>query len=281
MDGNLSRLYYMLGNYDSPKRGNSERPVVRSEVDTLINGASGVEFPRSHVDGPTGSALIDSEIETATLEITSNTTILNSDAGRVLFKTHATRTAGPPASNSVPPSQDIQAEFHFNPLYTISDGGADSSQQFPSQSSPMMTTNMGHHQMLIPPTNRFGLIYIAFLLAGIGFLLPYNSFVIAADYFQDRFPSTTIVFDMSTTYIIVAFLTVIISNVFVESIPLFWRLNLGYLLSFCIMIFVVLYEIWANLGGYWENLVMIGIAAVGCTIQQSTFYGYTSMLPKK
>jgi len=118
-------------------------------------------------------------------------------------------------------------------------------------------------------------------LAGIGFLLPYNSFVIASDYFQHRFPSTTIVFDMSTTYIVVAFCTVAISIGVVEVIPLCWRLNLGYLISFSVMAIVALWEIWAQLGGYMSNLILIGIASVGCTVQQSTFYGYTSMLPKK
>lgn len=133
-----------------------------------------------------------------------------------------------------------------------------------------------------PPTDRYGLIYLALLLAGIGFLLPYNSFVIAADYFQHRFPANpTIVFDMSTTYIVVALCTVLVSNAVVEFIPLFWRLNAGFLLSLLVMSTVAVYEIWERMGGYLPNLVLIGVAAVGCTLQQSTFYGYTSMLPQK
>lgn len=32
---------------------------------------------------------------------------------------------------------------------------------------------------------------------------------------------------------------------------------------------------------YSVNLVAISLVAVGCTIQQSSFYGFASMLPKK
>lgn len=275
MDSNLSRLYYMLGNYDNNSSSSSCKETATAEVDNLIHSTGKrVEFPRSCVDGTGTSTGVLTDIEPATIEITSNTTILNSDTGVVQFQARVKPLPPPMMANG-----DVQAEFHFNPLYTISDGGLEAPPPSPpaTRSSAIGQTQ----QMLCPPTDHYGLIYFALLLAGIGFLLPYNSFVIAADYFQQRFPSTTIVFDMSTTYILVALFTVIISNVIVESIPLFWRLNLGYLLSFVIMIFVVIYEIWANLGGYWANLLMIAIAAVGCTIQQSTFYGYTSMLPKK
>ena len=39
-------------------------------------------------------------------------------------------------------------------------------------------------------------VYLALLLAGVGFLLPYNSFVSAVDYFQAKFPGTTVIMDM-------------------------------------------------------------------------------------
>lgn len=198
---------------------------------------------------------------------------------------------------------NIKMDYHFNPLYVISDRNSCqqpehcSIQQQDQESlsirnnddrpiylSSTSSTTFGQEFFQsppLPPNDQYGLIYISLVMAGIGFLLPYNSFMIAVDYFQQRFPDTTIIFDMSTTYIVITFFTVIIQNLFVEIIPFRWRLNFGYLISLLFMMFAVIWEIWLRLGTYLDNLIIISIIAVGCSIQQSTFYGYTSMLPKR
>ncbi len=56
-----------------------------------------------------------------------------------------------------------------------------------------------------PPRDKCNGIYLALIICGAGFLLPYNSFIVAVDYYQAKYPGTTIIFDMSLTYICVAF----------------------------------------------------------------------------
>lgn len=91
------------------------------------------------------------------------------------------------------------------------------------------------------------------LLAGVGFLLPYNSFITDVDYLHDKFKGvdsyslgkpllthashdvcvcvcvsgTSIVFDMSLTYILVALLAVILNNVLVERLSMHTRITVG------------------------------------------------------
>ncbi|KAL1426954.1 hypothetical protein MTO96_003253 [Rhipicephalus appendiculatus] len=140
----------------------------------------------------------------------------------------------------------------------------------------------GHER---PPEDRCSCVYLALVLAGVGFLLPYNSFITAVDYFQDKYPRTTIVFDMNLVYILTAFLAVVVNNLLVETLPLQVRITFGYLLSFATLLFVALVEVhWESFDhdvGYTVNLVAIAIVALGCTVQQSSFYGYTSMLPSR
>ncbi|RWS02208.1 equilibrative nucleoside transporter 4-like isoform X1 [Dinothrombium tinctorium] len=151
-----------------------------------------------------------------------------------------------------------------------------------SSSSSGATANFNFQT---PPKDRCNLIYFGLLLAGVGFLLPYNSFVIAVDYFQSRYPGTTVVFDMSFIYILVAFCAVVINNILVEAISLFWRINIGYFLSFLTLLIVALVEIgWESFQtdvSYKLNLLAVAIVSFGCTVQQSSFYGYTSMLPSR
>ncbi|XP_054615938.1 equilibrative nucleoside transporter 4 isoform X2 [Dunckerocampus dactyliophorus] len=92
------------------------------------------------------------------------------------------------------------------------------------------------------PDDRYHGIYFAMLLAGVGFLLPYNSFITDVDYLHHKFTGTSIVFDMSLTYILVALLAVILNNVLVERLSMHTRITV---------------------------------------VQQSSFYGYMGMLPKR
>ncbi|GAB1603259.1 equilibrative nucleoside transporter 4-like isoform X2 [Argonauta hians] len=136
-----------------------------------------------------------------------------------------------------------------------------------------------------PPRDPCNCIYLALVMSGAGFLLPYNSFITAVDYYQDRFPHTTIEFDMSLTYIIVAFFSVVATNVLVETFSLKLRITFGYIVAFTVLLLVTICDIWLQMfskeASYGITLMAVGMVAVGSTIQQSSFYGYTSMLPHR
>lgn len=114
------------------------------------------------------------------------------------------------------------------------------------------------------PQDRYHGIYFAMLLAGVGFLLPYNSFITDVDYLHHKYPGrapaaeslpahpakaetspphdlptsclsagTSIVFDMSLTYILVALVAVILNNALVELLSLHTRISVGELGSPC------------------------------------------------
>jgi len=53
------------------------------------------------------------------------------------------------------------------------------------------------------------------------------SFIIAVDYFQARYPGTTVIFDMSVVYIIMAFFAVFANNILVETLSLNTRITFG------------------------------------------------------
>ncbi|XP_058117505.1 equilibrative nucleoside transporter 4 [Anopheles coustani] len=136
-----------------------------------------------------------------------------------------------------------------------------------------------------PPKDRRRLVFFALMTAGVGFVLPYNSFIIAADYWQSRFPGQSVALDMSMTYIIVALATVLLNNVFLTLAPFRVRVAFGYAVSFTTLVFVALCEVAWHMftakTAYSVNLAAVSLVAMGCTIQQSSFYGFASMLPKQ
>ncbi|KAJ8402671.1 hypothetical protein AAFF_G00367540 [Aldrovandia affinis] len=135
------------------------------------------------------------------------------------------------------------------------------------------------------PDDRYHGIYFAMLLAGVGFLLPYNSFITDVDYLHHKFQGTSIVFDMSLTYILVALVAVVLNNALVEMLSLHTRITAGYLFALGPLLFVAICDVWleqfTTKQSYVINLMAVGVVAFGCTVQQSSFYGYMGMLPKR
>lgn len=90
---------------------------------------------------------------------------------------------------------------------------------------------------------------------------------------------------MSMTYIIVAFGTVLLNNVLLSVAPYRLRVAFGYTISFTTLIFVAICEVGWHLfeapTAYSVNLAAVSLVAIGCTVQQSSYYGFASMLPKK
>ncbi|XP_013376590.1 PREDICTED: equilibrative nucleoside transporter 4 isoform X2 [Chinchilla lanigera] len=121
------------------------------------------------------------------------------------------------------------------------------------------------------PEDRYHAIYFAMLLAGVGFLLPYNSFITDVDYLHHKFPGTSIVFDMSLTYILVALAAVLLNNALVERLSLHSRITTASAMCGCSSSHTIkptpsTWPLWAP----WPSAA-----------QQSSFYGYTGMLPKR
>lgn len=154
-----------------------------------------------------------------------------------------------------------------------------------------------------PPVDNYHLIYFALFCCGIGFLLPYSIYITCVDYFHSQFPQTAIIFHLNFIYIILAFVTVLFSNIIANVLSVQRRVIFGYCLTLIILMFITVFcvglEIFPTEWSYSIFLLSVGILAVGCTckanssalksidlvyfrcflVQQTSFYGLTSMLP--
>ena len=106
------------------------------------------------------------------------------------------------------------------------------------------------------------------VLSGVGFLLPYNSFVTAADFFQEKFPGSTIIFDISLIYILTGLIAVLLNNIIIETFSLYTRIMFGYLLSLVIL-FIFLFIIFLNIldsdQTYALVLLLVAVLSLGAT----------------
>ena len=121
-------------------------------------------------------------------------------------------------------------------------------------------------------------------MSGVGFLLPYNSFVTAVDFFQDIFPGTTIIFDISLVYILTALIAVLLNNVIIETFSLQTRMMFGYLVSLTVLL-TFLMLVWSEVlttdQSYGLVLLLVSVLSLAATVQQSSIYGLTGLLPAR
>lgn len=127
------------------------------------------------------------------------------------------------------------------------------------------------------PKDARSFVYLSLLAAGIGFVLPYNSFLGSIDYFQERFRGRSVALDMSMTYILVGFITVLMNNILLSLAPFKIRVTFGYAVSFTTLIFIAICEVgfhvFSKTTAYSVLLAAVSLVSLGCTVQQSSFYG--------
>ena len=132
--------------------------------------------------------------------------------------------------------------------------------------------------------SQYNAVYIVLLLSGVGFLLPYNSFITAVDFFQDIFPGTTIILDISLVYILTALIAVLLNNVIIETFSLQTRIMFGYLVSL-VVLSTFLLLVWTSSlttdQSYALVLLLVSVLSLAATVQQSSVYGLTGLLPRR
>jgi hypothetical protein len=122
---------------------------------------------------------------------------------------------------------------------------------------------------LIPPTDKYHLVYFALFCCGIGFLLPYSIYITCVDYFHKQFPQTAIIFHLNFIYIIFAFSTVLFSNIIANILSVKRRVIFGYSLTLIILMFITIFcvglEVFPQKWSYSIFLLSVALLAIGCT----------------
>lgn len=90
---------------------------------------------------------------------------------------------------------------------------------------------------------------------------------------------------MSVTYIVIGLATVLLNNLFLSLVSLNVRIMFGFVVSFIAMAIVavseMVFHIFSAQMAHSMLFVSCAVTAIACAAQQSSFYGFGSMFPKK
>uniref|UniRef100_A0A7S3GAK3 Uncharacterized protein n=1 Tax=Palpitomonas bilix TaxID=652834 RepID=A0A7S3GAK3_9EUKA len=124
-----------------------------------------------------------------------------------------------------------------------------------------------------PPKDKYNAAYIILFILGAGFLLPWNGFLSAVDYFTGLYPDVNIESLFSAVYMPSLLVCVVITIFVGQKIPIVVRIVGGYALLLVIVLITMFIQEEVT------QLVLVLLMGFGDAIVQGTLYGLAGQLP--
>lgn len=143
------------------------------------------------------------------------------------------------------------------------------------------------HEEGIPPKDRFHLAYVSYLIMGTGFLLPWNAFITAVDYFSYIYPGKQVDSVFSVAYMIPALVVIVLLLTFAGRANARVRINLGlslFLLSLLVVPVMDVAYIKGQRGldvGYFITVAAVVFCGIADATVQGSLIGSAGELPEQ
>lgn len=131
------------------------------------------------------------------------------------------------------------------------------------------------------------LVYVVYFVLGAGFLLPWNAFITAVDYFGYLYPGSHVDRIFSVSYLIPCLVILCLLIAYGERIGPQTRINLGLgLFIISIVVVPIMEAVFINgrRGSSWTYFMTVGavvVAGVGDALVQGTLIGFAGHLPQR
>lgn len=153
------------------------------------------------------------------------------------------------------------------------------------ETSPLLHHNRSTSKA---PQDTFHLAYIIYFTLGVGFLLPWNSFITAVDYFSYLYPSTSVDRIFSVVYMLVGLFCLLVIVVFYahKSLASF-RINLGlslFVVSLLVVPVLDLVYVKGRVGlyvGFDITSVAVGLSGLADALMQGGLIGVAGEMPER
>ncbi|TYI62422.1 hypothetical protein E1A91_D10G242600v1 [Gossypium mustelinum] len=139
----------------------------------------------------------------------------------------------------------------------------------------------------LKPEDKFNLGYIIYFTLGVGFLLPWNSFITAVDYFSYLYPEASVHRVFAVVYMVVGLACLLVIVFYAHKSEAHMRINVG-LGIFVVSLLVVpvmdavyikgrvrLYD------GFYVTVGLLTLAGIGDALVQGWLIGATGELPER
>ncbi|KAL1177538.1 hypothetical protein V6Z11_A03G037500, partial [Gossypium hirsutum] len=137
------------------------------------------------------------------------------------------------------------------------------------------------------PEDKFNLGYIVYFTLGVGFLLPWNSFITAVDYFSYLYPEASVHRVFAVVYMVVGLACLLVIVFYAHKSKAYMRINVGlgiFVVSLLVVPVMDAVYIKGQVGLYDKFYVTVGLlalAGIGDALVQGGLIGVAGELPKR
>ncbi|KAE8707257.1 Equilibrative nucleotide transporter 1 [Hibiscus syriacus] len=137
------------------------------------------------------------------------------------------------------------------------------------------------------PEDNFNFAYIIYLTLGVGFLLPWNSFITAVDYFSYLYPEASVDRVFAVSYMVVGLFCLLIIVFYAHKSEAYMRINIGLALFMVSLLVVPLMDAFYIRGrvglydGFYVTVGVLALAGIADALVQGGLYGAAGELPER
>ncbi|PRQ41166.1 putative equilibrative nucleoside transporter, major facilitator superfamily [Rosa chinensis] len=137
------------------------------------------------------------------------------------------------------------------------------------------------------PNDPFHLTYIIYFTLGLGYLLPWNAFITAVDYFTYLYPDASVDRIFSVAYMLVGLVVLLIIVFYAQKSDAYVRINVGlalFVVSLLIVPVLDLVYIQGRVGlyaGFYVTVAAVALSGLADALVQGSLIGAAGELPEK
>ncbi|PPD98394.1 hypothetical protein GOBAR_DD04568 [Gossypium barbadense] len=139
----------------------------------------------------------------------------------------------------------------------------------------------------LKPEDKFNLGYIIYFTLGVGFLLPWNSFITAVDYFSYLYPEASVDRVFAVVYMVVGLACLLVIVFYAHKSEAYMRINVGlgiFVVSLVVVPVMDAVYIKGRVGlydGFYVTVGLLALAGIGDALVQGGLIGAAGELPER
>ncbi|TYG37727.1 hypothetical protein ES288_D13G164500v1 [Gossypium darwinii] len=159
--------------------------------------------------------------------------------------------------------------------------------RIPCQNLCWIVSTRVWHPKQPSPEDKFNLGYIIYFTLGVGFLLPWNSFITAVDYFSYLYPEASVHRVFAVVYMVVGLACLLVIVFYAHKSKAYMRINVGlgiFVVSLLVVPVMDAVYIKGQVGLYDKFYVTVGLlalAGIGDALVQGGLIGVAGELPER
>lgn len=156
-----------------------------------------------------------------------------------------------------------------------------------SESALLLSTATAQANSNEIPKDSFHLTYIIYFVLGFGYLLPWNAFVTAVDYFAYLYPDASVDRIFAVGYMSVGLICLLLIVLYAHKSHSFVRINVGLVLFVVSLLIVPIMDVSYIKGrvglydGFYVTVSAVALSGIGDALVQSGVIGSAGELPAR